>query len=189
MTASEKSTRLPLARRIFMISMCALCLSLLAGILFEWFRSPARCDYARWTTTTRQYVLMTFPQGVRFSTWPGPQNPPGVTFASNPYYLRNSSGAWASPLKVSWAKLGFDLKQVQFSNRPGPEPAAFELFVPFWSLSLLLLLPPAIATIRWRRNSIRARDGKCLKCGYDLRANTGRCPECGSPVSNAQAAP
>ena len=53
----------------------------------------------------------------------------------------------------------------------------------------LLPIPPAILPAIWlygfRRRRSRARQGRCLKCGYDLRASRERCPECGDPLSPA----
>ncbi len=53
--------------------------------------------------------------------------------------------------------------------------------VPLWSIVLvcalssgLLIVPPVL------RRRKRARGGKCLQCGYDLRGSTERCPECGT---------
>jgi len=52
--------------------------------------------------------------------------------------------------------------------------------VPLWYISIITGILP----IRWeyvrRRRSIRNRENRCQKCGYDLRASPDRCPECGT---------
>lgn len=67
-----------------------------------------------------------------------------------------------------------------------PKPARV-VGVPWW----MILSLPGIVPLLWlflfirrrRRLVIRARNGLCLNCGYDLRASTGRCPECGTTIS------
>ena len=53
------------------------------------------------------------------------------------------------------------------------------VFVPFWFLLALAVMPAALgkaASYRSRRRAL----GLCVRCGYDLRASSGRCPECGA---------
>ena len=56
--------------------------------------------------------------------------------------------------------------------------------IPFWVISLLLGMWPAIAFIRgpYRRYR-RRKKGLCLTCGYNLTGNvSGVCPECGEKL-------
>ena len=54
--------------------------------------------------------------------------------------------------------------------------------LPHW---LLVAVPLALAAVpgrtvwRGRRSRRWAAEGRCPRCGYDLRATPGRCPECG----------
>lgn len=71
-----------------------------------------------------------------------------------------------------------------------PKPTAplerriWVLVIPWWILSLLFALFPAIFfPIRIRKKRALARrikNGLCLTCGYDLRQSPEKCPECGA---------
>ncbi len=71
---------------------------------------------------------------------------------------------------------------MQWSFEHATTPRLSYWFVPLWPLPLLSLLATAAA---WRADAKylrRARDGACLKCGYD-RAGLAAgvvCPECGA---------
>ena len=59
--------------------------------------------------------------------------------------------------------------------------SGFNLVVPYWVLTLLFLVSPAMWSVRrWRTR--RWRPGLCRNCGYDLRESRERCPECGRVV-------
>jgi hypothetical protein len=51
--------------------------------------------------------------------------------------------------------------------------------IPFWFLLLAAGSFPAYWIFWSRRQRLRAKEGRCQKCGYDLRATPERCPECG----------
>jgi hypothetical protein len=91
--------------------------------------------------------------------------------------------AWASaptwqpgkePLALSWA--GFEL----IANSNLLSEGYFVAAAPFWALCP----PPAIVAAwgLWRARRERAwrRQGRCRRCGYDLRGSSDTCPECGA---------
>jgi len=56
----------------------------------------------------------------------------------------------------------------------------------FWLPTLLLALPLAISASPWARRRRRAKQGLCIRCGYDLSgASHTLCPECGTEVVRA----
>lgn len=61
--------------------------------------------------------------------------------------------------------------------------ATFVILIPYWSASLITVLPAAIVLCTGAFRSHRRRMGStglCRICGYDLRATPERCPECGT---------
>jgi len=70
-------------------------------------------------------------------------------------------------------------------------PFAYGLLPRSFQLPATLFIAAVAFIIGWltaygaacrRRDWLRAREGKCLRCGYDLRASSDRCPECGRRV-------
>jgi hypothetical protein len=70
---------------------------------------------------------------------------------------------------------------------------AVALAIPWWFLTLLFAIAPALAVRRWHR-SRRRQPHQCRACGYDLRATAdpagpllATCPECGRPAVTSAA--
>ena len=56
----------------------------------------------------------------------------------------------------------------------------------FWFPTLLLALPLAISASPWARRRRRAKQGLCIRCGYDLSGTDHTlCPECGKEIRKA----
>jgi hypothetical protein len=70
-----------------------------------------------------------------------------------------------------------------------PRPAAIQrvwiVHLPDWAIALVGAVVPALFArnfYRRRRRRHWLREGRCHRCGYDLRATPDRCPECGAAV-------
>ena len=54
--------------------------------------------------------------------------------------------------------------------------------IPYWFLIPLSAILPILWLRYHRQQRFRAKEGHCLKCGYDLRESKDKCPECGAPI-------
>ena len=171
-------------KRILLGNLTLLSCLLCGAFVVLWARSAKHCDYAATVTRTRHYVWMSFPGGVKMSTWPSPLEPPsGFKYRTYEYGVKNAHGAWMDRPDVSWSKLGFDFKPLTFTYQLTHSRGAFEVFVPFWALVGLTLLPALGAWFNSAIRRSRIRQWRCTQCGYDLRhlpMGVEACPECGN---------
>ncbi len=87
-------------------------------------------------------------------------------------------------VKTPWRWLGCGYWIARYGS--GYTASSRRVWFPAWFVVGALALCPGIWISRRLRIRRRAREGRCLQCGYDLRASTERCPECGTPIPFAQ---
>lgn len=150
-------------------------------------------DIVTWDISTKQgriffkrdrYVMFApagqpdFPQSVGF-TW---------TFYDTP---GNLTLRWGQP-ETRLSRVGFDAADRSLGKHPRrpaePGRRIVGVSAPFWSLGILFMALPAVATVRLTRRLIRKSRGLCIECGYDLRASAEQCPECGARTAPARSA-
>ena len=95
-------------------------------------------------------------------------------------YQPPNNGSHVGPLNSLWAShFGF----YYTSSKQTAARRSWRLRVPWWSITLLTLILPAIPPAIWIRRIIcrrrRKKYGWCLSCGYDLTGSADKCPECG----------
>jgi hypothetical protein len=82
----------------------------------------------------------------------------------------------------SWSRGGITVRR-----KPGISPPnnSVEGQVPLAYVLAVLAVLPAAWVLWWRSHRARKRwvlEGRCLRCGYDLRESEERCPECGTAI-------
>jgi hypothetical protein len=83
-----------------------------------------------------------------------------------------------------WTRSGFGLSIERAKSSGYFSESGFALVVPDWSLLIATaLLPFAWLTRLGMVARRKAMEGRCRRCGYDLRATPDRCPECGTQVA------
>jgi hypothetical protein len=152
--------------------------ALLSALLFAWacwawVRSYQPRHLALETSRGRLYLMF----------WEGGSRPlavefwPGSTFAARAHELFREV-INPSPQGQAREWLGFGYAE----GRTPSIPTIRIVAIPMWFIAGLTGTVPVAWIVRGARQRRRARENRCVRCGYDLRASAGRCPECGTAV-------
>jgi hypothetical protein len=113
--------------------------------------------------------------------WWGPNPPPRQLVGPPPLMWRSvSGGSWGG---FAWREFHVVDMLMSIGPPPGVTFTLTRWQAPFWCLGVL---ETGLLALWWlwlgsvRRAHRWAREGRCLRCGYDLRASPERCPECGT---------
>jgi hypothetical protein len=105
--------------------------------------------------------------------WEYPKHVLGWQRGSRPFQLSDHN----PPMRRHYGVTGFNA---------GTDP--YFLYLPLWMICLAGAVLPAVAVAQRLRRPRAVDEGRCVKCGYDLRASPERCPECGAfPAAKANA--
>jgi hypothetical protein len=89
--------------------------------------------------------------------------------------IRPDRRPWFVSEPGNWRFLGFGAGE---STGGGQTAQTYD--VPYWLLMVIFGTPALLAARRHHALAVRAREGRCLKCGYQLDAHMTICPECGT---------
>ena len=158
---------------------------LLVAVLALWVRSQQQYEWLTHVRPGRQTTIVSGKGRIVLHSigdtdvpiWPGTR---GWALSPEP---PNGDG-WAISHIASAVRTHrfFGFEHTDIGSVATPTRRLTILAIPYWSLALPPLIPPAVALARARRRRRRLRDHRCLQCGYDLRATPDRCPECGRAI-------
>ena len=108
----------------------------------------------------------------------------GLLFTDWGESRQNHSAAAIVPLlrgvaQTHGRRLGFEYMSGNWRQAGSRHNRFIALAVPHAALVALTAVGPAWWWIASRHQRRRRLEGRCLRCGYDLRESPGKCPECG----------
>ena len=171
-------------RRLFAIC-SAISLLLCVAVCVLWARSYWRCEWFEIGNATRWRTVGSSSGRIYAAAWTNYAGRYGRdahssdktmlahrgNFVQVPY---TASGSGLMTLDRSIYSLGPFL----FGAGTGGDDVA--IVFPHWAPAATTLALPAAWYIRRRREYRSGMEGRCRKCGYDMRATPDRCPECGA---------
>jgi hypothetical protein len=116
-------------------------------------------------------------RGVAIPAWTGPATRPGPNTVIPP----------PDPARAISRFMIFDAGTPIGSVLPTGDLSRI-LIAPYWAVlgtMTVMTIIPAGFLLRMLRRHRRVRQGRCVRCGYDVRATPDRCPECGTAQTAA----
>jgi hypothetical protein len=163
-------------RRLFNI-LSALSLVVCIATPVLWVRSLWVADTVHWSSGGRLYAVNLLSVkgvlGLGVVRYPQPHS---SVAPSEWQTFRRDQVNDIEPFR--WSFLGVAVKTGSDADGQG-----IAVKVSCWFLLGVSAVLPARWFWVWRRARMIERQGRCRKCGYDLRASPERCPECGTPIS------
>ena len=177
--------------RRHVLTLCSLISLLLCiAVCALWVRSYSRCEWFEVGNETRWRTVGSSSGRLYAATWTNYARNYGQILHS---YPRASVGSRALsvrgdsvqvPYTVGGLAVGtlnrsfYRIGPFLFGTGTGGDDVF--LVVPHWAPAALTLALPVAWLVRRRREYRNRMQGRCPKCGYDLRATPDRCPECGA---------
>jgi hypothetical protein len=178
--------------RFLRFSAAFLSLAICLALAYLWHRSHRTLSFVSWNRSPERHVDAVLARGViavHHDVQTAVELPPGVreritgcSFGGPERRLVAYDVSYADPELHFWTydrELRPTLRRTTKSGYT-VRVNRLEVTVPFWPLTLVSAIAPALWTVGRVRRCCARRRNHCVACGYDLRATPARCPECGA---------
>ena len=148
------------------LAACIVGLLLAAALLPFWYRSHQGPEFVKYASPNHWFISLTSGHGtvdlLYIADWPG--EPELLTGRRDPSVM------YATRYEKRF--LGFATAAQTNGGR--------YVVIPYWFLVTCCIGMAVISARSWHRRRNILLEGRCKRCGYDLRATPARCPECGT---------
>jgi hypothetical protein len=186
--------------RFWLFTICsAASLLLCAAVCVLWVRSYWRCEWFETANATRWRTVGSSSGSIYAAAWHNyhPRLDGWDVHSVDKASLKFGFAQRGNIVHFPFTRRGVEIMTLNRSLHSygaflfgiGSRGEDVAVVVPHWAPAALTLALPAAWCIRRRREYRNVMQGRCAKCGYDLRATPARCPECGAtPLARPTAA-